>query len=52
VRQLGRQRVMSLEREKNTLQRDAAIKRALGYPDEVLTRACEVLPNLERWIRR
>lgn len=52
VRQLGRQRVISLEREKNTLQRDIAIKRALGYPDEVLTRACGVLPNLERWIGR
>lgn len=52
VRQLGRQRMLSLEREKNTLQRDVAIKRALGYPDEVLTRACEVLPNLGRWIDR
>jgi len=52
VRQLGRQRVMSLEREKNTLQRDIAIKRALGYPEEVLTRACDVLPNLDRWVRR
>jgi uncharacterized protein len=52
VRELGRQRVMSLEREKNTIQRDVSIKRALGYPDEVLTRACEVLPNLERWVRR
>jgi len=52
VRELGRQRVMSLEREKNPLQRDVAIKRALGYPDAVLTRACEVLPNLGRWIDR
>ena len=50
VRQIGRQRMMSLEREKNTIQRDVSIKRALGYPDEVLTRACEVLPNLGRWI--
>jgi hypothetical protein len=52
VRQLGRPRVMSLEREKNPLQRDVAIKRALGYPGEVLTRACDVLPNLARWIDR
>lgn len=51
VRQLGRQRVISLEREKNPIQRDVSIKRALGYPEEVLTRACEVLPNLERWVR-
>ncbi len=52
VRILGRRRVVSLEREKNTLQRDIAIKRALGYPDEVLTRATSVLPNLARWVRR
>ncbi|HYJ81196.1 MAG TPA: hypothetical protein VEW03_16395, partial [Longimicrobiaceae bacterium] len=52
VKQLGRRRVLSLEREKNSLQRDIALKRALGYPDEVLTRASSVLPNLERWIRR
>lgn len=50
VRELGRRRVMSLERERNPLQRDVAIKRALGYPDEVLTRASSVLPNLARWI--
>jgi predicted TIM-barrel fold metal-dependent hydrolase len=50
VRELGRRRVLSLEREKNPIQRDIAIKRALGYPDEVLTRAATVLPNLERWI--
>jgi mannonate dehydratase len=48
VRELGRRRVLSLEREKNPLQRDVAIKRALGYPDEVLTRASAVLPNLDR----
>lgn len=46
VRELGRRRVLSLEREKNPLQRDIAIKRALGYPDEVLTRASSILPNL------
>jgi hypothetical protein len=48
VRELGRRRALSLEREKNPLQRDVAIKRALGYPDEVLTRASAVLPNLDR----
>jgi hypothetical protein len=52
VRELGARRVRSLESEKNPLQRDVAIKRALGYPDEVLTRACSVLPNLERWVRQ
>ena len=49
VRTLGRRRVMSLEREKNPLQRDVSMKRALGYPDEVLTRAARILPNIERW---
>lgn len=49
VRELGRRRVLSLEREKNPVQRDIAIKRALGYPDEVLTRASSILPNLDRW---
>lgn len=49
LRRLGRKRVMELEREKNPLQRDLAIKRALGYPDDVLTRAASVLPNLARW---
>ena len=52
VRELGRRRVLSLEREKNPLQRDLALKRALGYPDEVLTRASSVLPSLARWIER
>jgi predicted TIM-barrel fold metal-dependent hydrolase len=52
VRELGRRRVLSLEREKNPLQRDIAIKRALGYPEEVLTRASSVLPNLGRWVAR
>ena len=52
VRTLGHRRVLSLERERNPLQRDVALKRALGYPDDVLTRACGVLPNLERWVGR
>jgi len=52
VRELGRRRVLSLEREKNPVQRDISIKRALGYPDEVLTRASSVLPNLGRWTGR
>jgi hypothetical protein len=32
------------------MQRDIELKRALGYPDAVLTRAASVLPNLHRWI--
>lgn len=50
ARRLGRRRVVSLERERNPMQRDISIKRAMGYPDEVLTRAAEVLPSLERWV--
>ena len=51
-RLLGPRRVAELERIRNRMQRDIELKRALGYPDEVLTRAASVLPNLERWIRR
>jgi len=50
VRQLGSRGVMALERIRNRMQRDVEIKRALGYPDEVLTRASSVLANLDRWI--
>ena len=52
VRWLGARRVAALERIRNRMQRDVELKRALGYPDEVLTRAASVLPNLHRWIRR
>ncbi|HEY0018464.1 MAG TPA: amidohydrolase family protein [Longimicrobium sp.] len=50
VRQLGPRGVAALERIRNRMQRDVEIKRALGYPDAVLTRAPEVLANLDRWI--
>jgi hypothetical protein len=50
VRRLGARRVADLERIRNRMQRDIELKRALGYPDEVLTRAATVLPNLHRWI--
>lgn len=52
MRRLGARRVAALERIRNRMQRDIELKRALGYPDEVLTRAATVLPNLDRWIRR
>jgi hypothetical protein len=44
--------VAALERIRNRMQRDIELKRALGYPDAVLTRAPQVLANLERWIGR
>ena len=50
VRLLGARRVMELERIRNRMQRDIELKRALGYPDDVLTRATSVLANLHRWI--
>jgi predicted TIM-barrel fold metal-dependent hydrolase len=52
TRRLGARRVAALERIRNRMQRDIELKRALGYPDDVLTRAASVLPNLKRWIRR
>jgi len=44
LRRLGPRRVAALERIRNPLQREIAIKRALGTPDEVLARAASVLP--------
>lgn len=52
ARRLGARRTAALERIRNRMQRDVEIKRALGYPDEVLTRAPSVLANLHRWIPR
>ena len=48
-RQLGFRRVRALEKIKNTIDRDLNIKRDFGYPDETLTRAAGILPNLARW---
>lgn len=46
---LGPRAVWKLERQKNALDRDIEIKRRFGYPEATLTRAAEVLANLERW---
>jgi hypothetical protein len=43
LRRLGPRRVATLERIRNPLQREIAIKRALGTPDEVLERGASVL---------
>lgn len=48
---LGVRRVYRLERQRNALQRDVDLKRALGYPEATLTRAARVLPFLGRWTR-
>jgi predicted TIM-barrel fold metal-dependent hydrolase len=50
ARRLGGRRVAELERIRNRMQRDIELKRALGYPDAVLTRAPQVLANLDRWL--
>lgn len=47
-RRLGPRRAWRLARISNPLDRDVAIKRALGYPDETLSRAAQVLPSLRR----
>ncbi|HEX2190642.1 MAG TPA: amidohydrolase family protein [Longimicrobiaceae bacterium] len=48
VRELGVRGVRSIQAEQSPLQRDVALKRALGYPDETLVRAGRVLPTLVR----
>ncbi len=49
TRRLGPQAMWRLERQRNPLQKDLEIKRALGYPNSTLIRANEVLANLDRW---
>jgi uncharacterized protein len=48
ARRLGLRRARAIDREPNPLRRDVEMKRALGYPDETLTRASAVLPALAR----
>lgn len=43
-------KVLELEQIKNLFDRDIEIKRTFGVPEETLTRANSVLPNLDRWI--
>jgi len=49
MRLLGGGAAWRLDRMPNPLQRDVELKRALGYPDAVLTRHAEALANLARW---
>lgn len=48
VRRLGLRRVLALDTDPNPIRRDIEMKRALGYPDETLTRAATALPALAR----
>jgi uncharacterized protein len=50
LNRLGAPAVLRIERTRNPFDRDLAIKRSLGYPDETLARATRVLPNLRRWV--
>lgn len=49
LNRLGPRAVWALERTRNPLDRDVETKRRLGYPDETLHRAGEVLAHLDRW---
>jgi uncharacterized protein len=44
--------IMEIHRETNPLQRAVLIKRAVGYGEDSLRRAADVLANLERWTDR
>jgi uncharacterized protein len=46
---LGIRAALAIDRIRNPLERDLRLKRALGWPDETLTRAAGVLANLDRW---
>jgi uncharacterized protein len=46
---LGPREVWRLERISNPFQRDVEIKRQMGYPEETLHRAADLLPGLDRW---
>ncbi|MQA90733.1 MAG: amidohydrolase family protein [Gemmatimonas sp.] len=41
--------IIRIQRERNGLQREVLIKRAIGFPDAALYRAASVLSNLDRW---
>jgi predicted TIM-barrel fold metal-dependent hydrolase len=45
-------KIISLERMKNQLDRDVAIKTHFGYSSHSLTRANRVLANLDKWITK
>ncbi|HEX6924055.1 MAG TPA: amidohydrolase family protein [Longimicrobiaceae bacterium] len=49
VGRIGPRQSWRIERQRNPLQRDVALKRALGYSDSTLTRAEGVLASLDRW---
>ncbi len=47
--QMTRDEFKRIRGERNRIQREVLLKRALGYSEETFHRAAELLPNLERW---
>lgn len=52
VHQLGIRRVWQAEKISNLISRDVHIKKTFGYPEQTLTRAHQVLANLDHWLER
>lgn len=50
VSRMGLRKVCEIQAEKNWITRDIRIKEFFGYPSETLTRAWDVLANLDAWI--
>ncbi len=50
LKALGLRRVINFEKMPNAVARDVELKRTFGYPDATLTRANQVLANLDRWL--
>lgn len=48
-RRLGPAVIRSIQREGNGIEREAMLKRAIGFDEPTFTRASEVLANLDRW---
>lgn len=48
-RRLGLSSVVAIQREANPIERELLLKRSIGVPPESLTRAGDVLANLDRW---
>lgn len=51
IKEMGWKKVLSYERTKNWISRDASIKEFFGYTPESFTRAHKVLANLDYWIK-
>jgi hypothetical protein len=49
LRRLGHAEVARIQREKNGIQREVLIKKAVGFDEMSFTRAGSVLANLQRW---